>query len=73
MTRPYALAMPYQAAHTMTDDVQATPEQRSARKGVVIGILLVVLLALAVYFFWRGTGFRDESGQRPPPPPQLPN
>ena len=56
----------------MTDDPQPTEASRAARRGVVIGILLVVLLALAVYFYWRGTGYRDESGRRPPPPARLP-
>ncbi len=36
-------------------------------KGVVIGILVVLLIALGVYFFWRGTGYRDEAGRRPQP------
>ncbi|HJU90657.1 MAG TPA: hypothetical protein VJ672_14800 [Gemmatimonadaceae bacterium] len=36
--------------------------------GVVIGILVVLLIALGVYFFWRGTGVQDEQGNHPRPP-----
>ena len=48
------------------------PETESApttagRTGVAIGILVVTLLALAFYFYWRTTGMRDESGRRPQP------
>lgn len=46
------------------------PEPESApatagRTGVAIGILIVTLLALAFYFYWRTTGARDASGRRP--------
>ena len=48
------------------------PETESApatagRTGVAIGILVVTLLALAFYFYWRATGMRDENGRRPQP------
>ncbi|MGQ0713886.1 MAG: hypothetical protein ACT4PJ_09140 [Gemmatimonadaceae bacterium] len=41
----------------------------TGRTGVAIGILVVTLLALAFYFYWRTTGMRGEGG-RPPAPPQ---
>lgn len=37
----------------------------AGRTGVAIGILVVTLLALAFYFYWRTTGARDANGQRP--------
>jgi hypothetical protein len=46
-----------------TDTVPAT----RGRTGVAIGILIVTLVALAFYFYWRATGMRDEGGRRPPP------
>ena len=48
-------------------EVETAPTTRG-RTGVAIGILIVTLLALAFYFYWRTTGMRDESGRRPPPP-----
>lgn len=39
----------------------------AGRTGVAIGILVVTLLALAFYFYWRTTGARDEDGPRPQP------
>jgi hypothetical protein len=33
--------------------------------------LIVTLLALAFYFYWRTTGRVDESGRRPPPPREI--
>ena len=50
-----------------TESVPATP----GRSGVAIGILVVTLLALAFYFYWRTTGMRDEGGRRPPPPREV--
>lgn len=41
------------------------------RTGVAIGILVVTLLALAFYFYWRTTGRLDESGRRPPPAREI--
>ncbi|HJU69736.1 MAG TPA: hypothetical protein VJ650_15960 [Gemmatimonadaceae bacterium] len=41
------------------------------RTGVAIGILIVTLLTLAFYFYWRTTGVRDESGRRPAPPREV--
>lgn len=56
----------------MTEPTEpSTPEERIAaetRRGVVIGILVVVLIALAAFFFWRGTGARDATGHTPPAP-----
>jgi hypothetical protein len=37
----------------------------AGRTGVAIGILVVTLLVLAFYFYWRTTGARDETGRRP--------
>ena len=51
-------------------DTDAVPTTRG-RTGVAIGILLVTLLALAFYFYWRTTGMRHESGQRPPAPREM--
>jgi hypothetical protein len=48
-------------------EVDTAPATRG-RTGVAIGILIVTLLALAFYFYWRTTGMRDESGRRPPLP-----
>jgi hypothetical protein len=41
------------------------PPATAGRTGVAIGILIVTLLALAFYFYWRTTGARDETGRRP--------
>lgn len=51
----------------MSEGVPEHSDAPSGRQGVVIGILIVVLLALAVYFFWRGTGVRDANGRHPAP------
>ena len=56
----------------MNDPVSSRSGAPSGRKGVVVGILVAVLLMLLVYFYWRGTGYRDQSGRRPPPPGALP-
>ena len=42
-----------------------TAPATAGRTGVAIGILVVTLLALAFYFYWRTTGARDQTG-RPP-------
>jgi hypothetical protein len=57
----------------MAESERPSPEHTSApvtptNTGVVIGILTVLLIALGVFFFWRGTGYRDQAGRRPPPP-----
>ena len=44
---------------------QEAPPATAGRTGVAIGILVVTLLALAFYFYWRTTGARDGSGRRP--------
>ena len=49
------------------ETVPTTP----GRTGVAIGILIVTLLALAFYFYWRTTGAVDESGRRPAPPKEI--
>lgn len=36
------------------------------QRGAMIGILVVVLIVLAVFFYWRGTGARDAQGHHPP-------
>jgi hypothetical protein len=58
--------------HIIPQREQSVPEPETApatagRTGVAIGILVVTLLALAFYFYWRTTGARDESGR----PPQV--
>ena len=57
----------------MADTDRPSREHTSApitptNTGVVIGILVVLLIALGVYFFWRGTGVTDEQGRHPSPP-----
>ena len=44
-----------------------TAPATAGRTGVAIGILVVTLLALAFYFYWRTTGARDQTGR----PPQV--
>ena len=39
--------------------------------GVAIGILVVTLLVLAFYFYWRTTGMVDDGGRRPAPPREI--
>ncbi len=51
-------------------ETETVPTTRG-RTGVAIGILIVTLLALAFYFYWRTTGVRDESGRRPAPPREI--
>ena len=51
-------------------EAETAPTTRG-RTGVAIGILIVTLLALAFYFYWRTTGMRDESRQRPPAPKEI--
>lgn len=51
-------------------ETESVPVSRG-RTGVAVGILVVTLLVLAFYFYWRSTGFRDESGRRPPPPREI--
>ena len=51
-------------------EIETVPTTRG-RTGVAIGILIVTLLALAFYFYWRTTGARDTSGQRPAPPREI--
>lgn len=51
-------------------ETETVPATRG-RTGVAIGILIVTLLALAFYFYWRTTGMRDDSGQRPVPPKEI--
>lgn len=51
-------------------EIETVPTTRG-RTGVAIGILVVTLLALAFYFYWRTTGMRDDSGQRPEPPRDI--
>jgi hypothetical protein len=46
-----------------------TPTTRG-RTGVAIGILIVTLLVLAFYFYWRTTGMQ-EGGRRPPAPREI--
>jgi len=41
----------------------------SERAGIMIGILVSVLIALGVYFYWRGTGARALLERNAPPPP----
>ncbi len=51
-------------------ETESVPVTRG-RTGVAIGILIVTLVALAFYFYWRTTGRVDESGRRPPPPREV--
>jgi hypothetical protein len=50
-------------------ETETVPTTRG-RTGVAIGILIVTLLALAFYFYWRTTGMRDDGG-RPAPPREI--
>jgi hypothetical protein len=40
----------------------------TGRTGITIGFLVIVLLALLFFFYWRSTGVHDATGHRPPPP-----
>ncbi len=51
-------------------ETETVPATRG-RTGVAIGVLIVTLLALAFYFYWRTTGARDDSGRRPAPPREI--
>jgi len=51
-------------------EIESVPPSRG-RTGVAIGILIVTLLTLAFYFYWRSTAMRDESGRRPAPPREI--
>lgn len=51
-------------------ETESVPTTRG-RTGVAIGILVVTLLALAFYFYWRTTGARDDSGRRPAAPKEM--
>jgi hypothetical protein len=53
-------------------ETETVPTTRG-RTGVAIGILIVTLLALSFYFYWRTTGMRDENGRRPSPPREISN
>lgn len=49
-------------------DMAETELQRrtaAQQRGAMIGILVAVLVALAVFFYWRGTGARDARGHHP--------
>ena len=51
-------------------ETELVPTTRG-RTGVAIGILIVTLLTLAFYFYWRTTGARDDSGRRPAAPREV--
>lgn len=51
-------------------EAETAPTTRG-RTGVAIGILIVTLLVLAFYFYWRTTGMRGEGGRRPPAPREI--
>jgi hypothetical protein len=51
-------------------ETEAGPPTRG-RTGVAIGILVVTLLTLAFYFYWRTTGMRDKDGRRPSPAREM--
>ncbi len=51
-------------------ETESVPTTRG-RTGVAIGILIVTLLALAFYFYWRTTGARDDGGRRPAPSGEI--
>ena len=51
-------------------ETESVPVTRG-RTGVAIGILVVTLLALAFYFYWRTTGMRDQDGRRPAAPREI--
>ena len=51
-------------------DTESVPVTRG-RTGVAIGILIVTLLALAFYFYWRTTGMVDDAGRHPAPPREI--
>jgi hypothetical protein len=51
-------------------ETETVPTTRG-RTGVAIGILVITLLALAFYFYWRTTGMRDDGGRRPDPAREI--
>jgi hypothetical protein len=55
--------------HNVTE-TETGPTTRG-RTGVAIGILIVTLLTLAFYFYWRTTAMRDESSRHAPPVSQM--
>jgi hypothetical protein len=62
--------LPSRSTHARETEGAIVPEPEAppataGRTGVAIGILVVTLLVLAFYFYWRTTGARDESGRRP--------
>jgi hypothetical protein len=50
-----------------SDDIERERTHSTGRTGITYGILFAVLIALLFFFFWRGTGARDDSGRRPAP------
>lgn len=65
-----ALQYRFVPGDSLVSDTDSVPTTRG-RTGVAIGIVIVTLLALAFYFYWRTTGMRDDSGRRPPPPREM--
>ena len=51
-------------------ETESVPVTRG-RTGVAIGILVVTLLVLAFYFYWRTTGMVDDGGRHPAPPREI--
>ncbi len=59
----------------MTDNIDSPAEDTppparthsTGKTGVMLGVLVVALAALAFYFYWRGTGAIGEDGMRPAP------
>ena len=51
-------------------ETESLPVTRG-RTGVAIGILIVTLLTLAFYFYWRTTGMVDQGGRHPAPPREI--
>lgn len=51
-------------------ETESLPVTRG-RTGVAIGILIVTLLTLAFYFYWRTTGMVDDGGRHPTPPREI--
>ncbi|MBC7791722.1 MAG: hypothetical protein H7Z74_17380 [Anaerolineae bacterium] len=44
-----------------------TRSHSTGKTGVMLGVLVVALAALAFYFYWRNTGAIGEDGKRPAP------
>ena len=59
----------------MTDNFESPPRDTlpparphsTGKTGVMLGVLVVALAALAFYFYWRNTGAIGEDGKRPAP------